>query len=116
MYVKFWVVFYFWLHFSALFLVYELQIERKTISVYFFQWCSLRFREITYVKNVGETKSFFCFSLNKRMAKKAARKLDVFLYTLFLENEEKTSGRKKKEIFPINLLLTCQKLGKSEVK
>ena len=42
-------------------------------------------------KNVGGTKGFFCFYINKITAKKAARKLNVILHMLFLEKEEKTS-------------------------
>ena len=73
----------------------------KHFSV-FFRWFSLRFKEITYVKNVGKQKGFFCFSLNKRIAKKAVRKLDVFLHKLFLENKEKASEKNKEKCLTIN--------------
>ena len=39
-------------------------------------------------KNVGKTKGFFCFSLNKSFAKKAARKLNVFCICYVLNTDE----------------------------
>ena len=49
-------------------------------------------------KNVGETKGFFSFSVDKRTAKKAASKLNVFLHImLFLKNEEKPAEKKKRD-------------------
>ena len=61
-----------------------------------------------------ETKGFFCFSLNKKVAEKATSKLNVFACTFFLENEEKTNEKNPEKCFCINLQLTCRKLGKCE--
>ena len=56
------------------------------------------------------TKGFSCFSLNKRTAKKAASKLNVFyIYMLFVKNEEKTSG-KKREVFSYQFVAHMPKI------
>ena len=91
----------------CLILACGLQMDRKTFLCIFSRWFSVRFREITYAKNVRETKVFFCrnkrfllFLPKQKNSKeiKAASKLNVFC-TLLLENEEKTSVKKYGEMF-----------------
>ena len=73
------------------------------MSLYFFHWDSLRFREITYTKNAREHNRFLLFLLHQRVTKKAGMKRDVFfLHALFLEKEENYPAK----CFPINLSLT----------
>ena len=43
-----------------------------------------------------ETKGFFCFSLSKRTAKKAASKLNVFCMRYFSKTKRKPAKKKKK--------------------
>ena len=68
-------------------------------------------------KNVGETKrffvetnGFFCFSLIKRTATKATSKLNTFFSHLFLTNEEKTSEKKFREMFPYQFVAHMPKI------
>ena len=70
----------FFLIFAQSFLACELQIILigKHFSVFFSLVFFLFSRYNICKKNVGETKGFFCFSLNKRTAKKTARKVNVF--------------------------------------
>ena len=78
-------------------------MDRKTFLFILFRWFSLRFREITFAKNVGETEGFFCFPLNKRTAKKAARKLNVFCIHYFSKTKRKPAKNNTEKCFPINL-------------
>ena len=57
-----------------------------------------------------EIKGFFCFYLNKRTAKKAASKPKRFLHTLFLENKEKTSENKYREMFSYQFVAHMPKI------
>ena len=86
-------------------------MDRKThLCFFFFCWFSLRFPEITYTKTLEkqkgsfvETKGFFCFSLNKRTAKKAASKLNIFCIHYFLKMKRKPAEKNTEKCFPINL-------------
>ena len=83
-------------------------MDRKTFLCILFRWFSLHFQEITYAKDIGETKGssvetkgFFCFSLNKRTAKKAASKLNVFCIRYFLKTKRKPAKKKiQRNVFP----------------
>ena len=67
----------------------------KYFPVFLFCWLSLCFQEIMYAKYVVETKlGFCCFSLNKRTAKKAASKLNVFCIHFFSKTERKPEEKK----------------------
>ena len=50
-------------------------------------------------KNLIEHNTVLLFLLEQRVAKKAARKRNVFLHTLFLKKKEKTSEEKDKIMF-----------------
>ena len=72
----------------------ELQIDRKTINYFLFQWFSLHFREITYAKNLIEHNRVLLFLLQRRVAKKAATETQHFLHTLFLKKKRKSVKKK----------------------
>ena len=68
-------------------------------------------------KNLIEHNRVLLFLLQQRVAKKAARKHNVFFAYIISQKEEKTSEKKDKILcFPINLKLTYQKFGKSDQK
>ena len=62
----------------------------KHFSV-FFRCFPLHFREITYIKNIKFTSGFICCSFVEGESKEAFCFSNVFLHTLFFENEEKIS-------------------------
>ena len=68
----------------------------KHLSIFLFHWFSLHFREITYAKNLIEHNRVLLFLLQQRVAKKAARKRNVFLHTLFLKKKRKSVKKKIK--------------------
>ena len=91
-YVEFWAVFYFCSdlpNFLACELEIILLIGKKILCIFFMIFSSfLRFNmcKKTLEKQI---EGFFCFSLNKRTAKKAARKLNVFCVRYFSKMKRK---------------------------
>ena len=92
----------------------------KHFSIFILHWFSLRFRVITYAKNVKFTSCFLCCSFVKGETKEAfcfdkrtLLFLQCFLHTLFLENEQKTSEKKYREMFSYPFVAHLSKNKKS---
>ena len=66
------------------------------------RWFSLRFQEITFAKNVGETKGFFCFSRNKN--------LTFFAYVMFWKRRENQRKKKYREMFSYQFVAHMPKI------
>ena len=93
-YVKFWAVFIFCSDLPN-FWYASYTLIGKHLSIFLFHWFSLHFREITYAKNLIEHNRVLLFLLQQRVAKKAARKRNVFFAYIISQKEEKTSEKEK---------------------
>ena len=80
-------------------------MDRKTFLCIFSRWFSVRFREITYAKNIGETKVFFFVSpLTKEQQRKQLVNLTFVAYVITRKRRENQRKKNIEKCFPsINL-------------
>ena len=69
-----------------------------------------------YSKNVREYNRFLLFLLQQRIAKKAARKRNVFCMFYFSKKKRKPAKEKYREMLSYQFVAHLPKLGKSEQK